>query len=157
MGWIQLSVNTLSSYVLCPRHSVSGTWWPSGACPSTTAACRRRHLPPAAAGHSRAASCCPANTSATSPATESWRATTLETWVRFCLKVVLRAGKSPYVLHPVSQKFPQRCLIRNRSSVRLNLTTAFFRPFKGDGLALPLSTPFSRRSMVCCPWLCAHR
>ena len=72
-------------------------------------------------------------------------------------KVVLRAGKSPYALHPVSQKFPQRCLIRNRSSVRLNLTTAFSRPFKGDGLALPLSTPFSRRSMVCCPWLCAHR
>ena len=38
------------------------------------------------------------------------------------------------------------------------LTMALSRPFNEDHRALPLSTHLSsRRSMVCCPWLCGRR
>ena len=76
--------------------------------------------------------------------------------VQFSSRWYLCAWKSPYALHPVSQKFPQRCLW-NGSSVHL-IMMALSRPFKEDHLVLPLSTPLSsRRSMVWCPWLCASK
>ena len=72
-------------------------------------------------------------------------------WSRY-----LCARKSPHTLHPVSQKFPQRCLW-NGSNVRL-IDDGPLSSFQGRRLALSLSTPlFSTRSVVWCPWLCAGR
>ena len=79
----------------------------------------------------------------------------LSSLLQFSSRWYLCAQKSPYALHPVSQKFPHRCL-SNSSSVRL--TMAFSQPFKKGHLALPLSMPLSsRQSVVWCPWPCACR
>ena len=62
----------------------------------------------------------------------------LSSLLQFSSRWYLCAQKSPYALHPVSQKFPHHCL-SNSSSV--HLTMAFSHPFKKDCLALPLSMP----------------
>ena len=56
--------------------------------------------------------------------------------------VSLPSEKPIYVLHSVSQKFPQRCLW-NSSNVRLIDDGPLSSPFKGDCLALPLSIPLT--------------
>ena len=56
---------------------------------------------------------------------------------RFKVSSVQCAWKSPYALHPVFQKFPQRCF--ETVSVFIWLTTAVSHPFKGDSRVPPLS------------------
>ena len=70
--------------------------------------------------------------------------------VQFNSRCCLCIQKSPYTLHPISQKFFQL--------VCFWLTVTFSCPLKENHWALLLSIPLSYRcSMVWCPWLCPCR
>ena len=77
--------------------------------------------------------------------------------VQFEIVGTVCTRKIQHVLHPVSQKFPLRCLIETVPKF-VWWTMAHSLPFNEDRQALPLYTPLSsRQSMVWCLWHCTRR
>ena len=77
--------------------------------------------------------------------------------VQFEIVGAVCTRKIQHVLHPVSQKFPLRCLIETVPKF-VWWTMAHSVPFNQDRQALPLYTPLSsRQSMMWCLWHCTRR